>query len=269
LIPVDRPDPTSLSSDITDFLLTEKDLKSMIRAHSEGKTQLMAVIVRRRLENSNELCSLVSTKKRNSHIADNPAPAPEKQDIASLDPRVQSVLRKHSAPGCTLGPAPTNQVARGFEMKINLLPGARPKAIKQYRLTPIEQADLKKQVTHLIDMGWIQPSVSPWSASILFAPKSGGKLRLCIDYRYLNENAVKNRYPLPRIDELLDKLSGYRYFSALDLASGYHQIRIEPGSKDKTAFRTHAGLYEWNVMPFGLTNAPSVFQAAMHKYCPR
>jgi hypothetical protein len=118
----------------------------MIRAQSKGKTQLMAVNVRRRLDSSPELCSLVSTKKINSHIADNPTHATEKQDISSLDPRVQSVLCKHSAPGSTLGPVPPNQVVRGFELKINLLPGARPKAIKQYRLASLKQAELEKQV---------------------------------------------------------------------------------------------------------------------------
>ena len=98
----------------------------------------------------------------------------------------------------------------------------------------------------------------------MFAPKTGGNLRLCVDYRYLNENTVKNTHPLPRINTLLDKLRGQRYFSALDLASGYHQITLSESSQPKTAFRTPDGLYQWTVMPFGLTNAPSVFQQAMH-----
>ena len=186
------------------------------------------------------------------------------QDTTNAPSCVMAVVNKHRAPGGTLGPAPPHTTALGFEMQIDTLPGARPKAARQYRLTPIEQTELEKQVKHLIHMGWITPSVSPWASCILFAPKPGGKLRLCIDYRYLNENTVKNTYPLPRIDTLLDKLQGNKFFSALDLISGYHQIRVHEDSQPKTAFRTPDGLYQWTVMPFGLTNAPSVFQQAMH-----
>ena len=115
-------------------------------------------------------------------------------------------------------------------MHIDTLPGARPKAARQYRLTPIEQTQLEKQVQHLIHMGWIKPSVSPWASCILFAPEPGDEFRLCIDYRYLNEHTIENTYPLPRIDTLLDKLQGNKFFSALDMISGYHQIRVNEAS---------------------------------------
>ena len=115
-------------------------------------------------------------------------------------------------------------------------------------------------------MGWIQPSISPWASSILFAPELGGKLscRLCVDYCYLNEDTVKNTYPLPSIDTLVDKLKGHMLFFALDLVSGYHQITLSETTQPKTASRTPDGLYQWTAMRLGLIHAPSVFQQSMH-----
>ena len=113
-------------------------------------------------------------------------------------------------------------------------------------------------------MGWITPSSSPYGQPILFGSKKGGSLRMCIDFRALNKQTVKNRYVLPRIDDLLDQLNGAKVFTALDLAHGYHQIRITPEDCPKTAFRTPMGHYEFKVLPFGLTNAPATFQATMN-----
>ena len=184
------------------------------------------------------------------------------KDTTKIPSCIHDVINKHKAPGGTLSPAPPNTTA-GFEMNIKTPPVARPRAARQYQLTPHEHSELEKQIQLLIYMGWKQPSVSPWASSILFAPKPWGKLRLCVDYRYLNENTVKNTYPLPRIDNLLDNLKGHQFFSALDLASRYHQIRLSESAQPKTEFRTPDGLYQWTVMPFGLCNAQSVFQQAM------
>ena len=131
------------------------------------------------------------------------------------------------------------------------------------RLSFPEQEELKKQLADLAAKGFIRPSRSPFGAPVLFVKKKDGALRMVVDYRQLNRITIKNKYPLPRIDDLLDKLKGAKVFSKLDLTSGYHQIRITPEDIHKTAFRTSEGLFEFTVLPFGLTNAPSAFSAMM------
>lgn len=137
-----------------------------------------------------------------------------------------------------------------------------PKAHRRMRYSPKETDEIDRQVTALREKGFIQPSSSPWGASILFAPKKNGKLRMCFDYRVLT---LKNRYTLPRIDELLDRLRGATVFSRIDLASGYHQVRISETDVPKTAFHTPFGAFEFKVMSFGLTNAPATFQRVMNE----
>ena len=134
-----------------------------------------------------------------------------------------------------------------------------------YRLSPKEKAEVERQLSELLDKGFIQPSRSAWGAPVIFVAKKSGELRMCVDYRALDQVAVKDKYPLPRIDDLLDRLRGARVFSSLDLWSGYHQVRIADEDVPKTAFRTHKGLFEFKVLSFGLTNAPAVFQREMNK----
>ncbi|KAD7477238.1 hypothetical protein E3N88_00374 [Mikania micrantha] len=156
---------------------------------------------------------------------------------------------------------------REVEFRIDLIPGAAPVAKSPYRLAPSEMQELMKQLQELLDKGFIRPSFSPWGAPVLFVKKKDGTLRMCIDYRDLNKVTIKNRYPLPRIDDLFDQLQGSSYFSKIDLRSGYHQLRIKEDDVPKTAFRTRYGHYEFLVMPFGLTNAPAIFMDLMNRVC--
>lgn len=132
-------------------------------------------------------------------------------------------------------------------------------------MAPAELRELKEQLQELLDKGFICPSISPWGAPVIFVRKKDGTLRMCIDYRQINQVTIKNKYPLPRIDELFDQLQGAAYFSKIDLRFGYHQLRVREQDIEKTAFRTRYGHYEFLVMPFGLTNAPVVFMALMNR----
>ncbi|MGL5500526.1 MAG: reverse transcriptase/ribonuclease H family protein, partial [Plesiomonas shigelloides] len=131
-------------------------------------------------------------------------------------------------------------------------------------MSPAERAEAEKQISKLLSKGWIAPSSSPFGSPILFVKKKDETLRMCVDYRALNKDTVKNRYPLPRIDDLLDQFAGATISSSLDLAQGYHQIRITPEDVPKTAFRSSIGHFEYKVLPFGLTNAPATFQNVMN-----
>ncbi|GKA32890.1 putative nucleotidyltransferase, ribonuclease H [Tanacetum coccineum] len=155
--------------------------------------------------------------------------------------------------------------AREIEFGIELILGAEPISKAPYRMAPVELKELKEQLQEMLENGFIRPSVSPWGAPVLFVKKKDGSMRLCIDYRELNRITIRNRYPLPRIDDLFDQLQGAKYFSKIDLRSGYHQLRVREQDISKTAFRTRYGHYEFLVMPFGLTNAPAVFMDLMNR----
>ena len=154
---------------------------------------------------------------------------------------------------------------REVEFSIDLVPGTAPISVSPYRMAPLELRELKNQLEELMSKHFVRPSVSPWGAPVLLVKKKDGSMRLCIDYRQLNKATIKNKYPLPRIDDLLDQLKGACVFSKIDLRSGYHQIRVKSADVPKTAFRTRYGHYEFLVMPFGVTNAPAVFMEYMNR----
>ena len=141
---------------------------------------------------------------------------------------------------------------------------ASPVAKKAYRMSPLELRTLKEQLDELLRLGYIKPSTSPWSSPVLFVKKKDGTMRLCVDYRALNALTIKNKYPLPLMVEFFDRFKNSRYYTKIDLQSGYHQLRIIANDIPKTAFGTRYGHFEYLVMPFGLTNAPASFQAFMN-----
>jgi hypothetical protein len=155
---------------------------------------------------------------------------------------------------------------RKVEFAIELIPGTAPISKRAYRVSGPELVELKKQIDESLEKGYIRPSTSPWAAPVLFVEKKDGTKRMCIDYISLNEVTVKNKYPLPRIEDLFDQLRGASVFSKIDLRSGYHQLRIRPSDIPETTFITKYGLYEFTVMSFGLTNAPAYFMYYLDKF---
>nr|ABA94837.1 retrotransposon protein, putative, Ty3-gypsy subclass [Oryza sativa Japonica Group] len=154
---------------------------------------------------------------------------------------------------------------REIEFAIELALGTAPIAKRPYRMAANELAEVKRQIEELESKGYVRPSSSPWGAPVLLVKKKDGSERMVIDYRALNEVTIKNKYPLPRIDDLFDQLKGARVFSKIDLRSGYHQLKIRLEDIPKNAFSTRYGLYEFTVMSFGLTNAPAFFMNLMNK----
>ena len=153
---------------------------------------------------------------------------------------------------------------RTIDHAITLVPGSEPPSRSIYHLSFEETNELKRQLGDLLAKGYIRPSVSPFGAPVLFVHKKEGTLRLCVDCRALNKITIKNRYPLPRIEDLMDRLVGSCFFTKIDLHSEYYQIRIKKEDIHKTTFRTRYGHYEFLVMPFGLTNAPATFMTLMN-----
>jgi hypothetical protein len=154
---------------------------------------------------------------------------------------------------------------RELEFTIDLKPGTEPIARMPYRMSSPELKKLIMQLKELLDLGLIRPSVSSWGAPVIFIRKKDGSWRLCIDYRQLNKETIKNQYMLPRIDDLFDQMKGATVFSNIDLRSGYHQLWIKEDGVAKTTFKTSFGHYEFIVLPFGLMNTLGVFMSLMNR----
>ncbi|KAJ9511142.1 hypothetical protein QJQ45_013237 [Haematococcus lacustris] len=180
---------------------------------------------------------------------------------AAIKAELQALLNEYSD---VFEPLTSTPLERPVGHTIPLVPDFRPPVTPMYRLSKAEQEELKKQIKDYLAKGMIEPSSSPYAAPILFVQKKSGELRMCIDYRQLNKLTLRDQYPLPRIDDRFDRLSGCSVFSSLDLQAGYHQIRITPEAVPNTAFRTPEGHFQFKVLSFGLTNAPATFQRVMN-----
>lgn len=153
---------------------------------------------------------------------------------------------------------------RACDHKIPLMLGAQPVNIRAYYLKPELKTEVECQIAEMLKAGFIQKSSSPFSSPIILVKKKDGTWRICIDYRRLNAMTIISKYPVPIIEDILDELAGARWFSTLDLRSGYHQIRLAEGEEFKTAFQTHSGHFEYKVVPFGLDGAPATFLGAVN-----
>ena len=197
-------------------------------------------------------------------IAFNPEEEEAENNTANLD-NVPERIRERYADFFNLDKAeqPSNRLT--MDHAIELKPNTEPPYMRTYNMSPAELKALDEYINDALAKGRIRESTSSAGAPVLFIPRKSGELRLCVDYRGLNAITVKNRYPLPLVDEMLDRLNGSSVFSKIDLRNAYHRIRIKEGDEWKTAFRTHYGHYEYLVMPFGLTNAPATFQFYISK----
>ncbi|GBG85411.1 hypothetical protein CBR_g40053 [Chara braunii] len=219
-----------------------------ISCHVVSTASMRASIIRDDIEEIG-VCFLHALPPHDASSTDSPS-----------DPRITELLDAYSDVFEGLhGVVPD----RPIRHEIILEDGAVPPRGCIYRMSEEKLSVLRAQLDDLLKKGWIRPSSSPYGAPVFFVRKKNKDLRLCIDYRKLNAQTIRNVGPLPRIDDLLERLGGAQFFSKLDLKSGYHQLEIRKEDRYKTAFKTRYGHFEWLVMPFGLTNAPATFQAAM------
>ncbi|XP_042984723.1 uncharacterized protein LOC122313630 [Carya illinoinensis] len=230
--------------------LTSKEVKACEAITFEklykGRAYCFAIMV----ANGDYLCNVEKSEKEGN-----------KDDLEGLPVEVREVLEDHQ--GVLEAPS-TLPPSRPFDHRIVLVDEKKPVNVPPYRYAHFQKGEIERQVDEMLKNGLIRPSTSLFSSPVLLVRKKDGTWRFCTDYRALNEATVKDRFPIPTVDEMLDELYSVRVFSKLDLRAGYHQIRMKSEDIHKTAFRTHSGHFEYLVMPFGLCNAPSTFQAAMN-----
>ncbi|RLN03399.1 uncharacterized protein C2845_PM13G02930 [Panicum miliaceum] len=179
----------------------------------------------------------------------------------SCPPQVQEVLDAYHG---VFDDPQTLPPPRVYDHTIPILPGAVPVNSRPYRYSPLHKDEIEKQVKALLAAGLIIPSTSPYASHVLLVQKKDGSWRFCVDYTKLNDITIKNRFPMPLMDEIVDELAGAKLFTKLDMRAGYHKVRMQPNDEHKTTFKTHHGHYQFRVMPFGLTNAPAIFQCLMN-----
>src|SRR6266540_957305 len=221
----------------------------------KGAVMLATKSELRDLEQGNDGCYALICKETLFSLDNIPASLPPA--IANLLQEYEDVFPAEIPPG--LPPM------RGIEHQIDLIPGASLPNRAAYRTNPEETREIQRQVQELLDKGYVRESLSPYSIPVLLVPKKDGTWRMCVDCRAINNITIRYQHPIPRLDDMLDELSGAVVFSKVDLRSGYHQIQMKLGDEWKTAFKTMFGLYEWLIMPFGLTNAPSTFMHLMNE----
>lgn len=183
------------------------------------------------------------------------------ESVVDIPPAISQLLTEFQA---VVTPPSAMPPKRNCDHAIPLIDGARPVNVRPYRYPPALKDEIEAQVDKMLQQGIIQPSTSPFNSPVLLVRKKDGTWRFYVDYRYLNALTVKTSFPIPIFEQLMDELAGAKWFSTLDLLSGYHQIRLQEGEEYKTAFSTHVGHYEFKVVAFGLTGAPSTFQGAMN-----